>query len=270
MSEFSNLVSVSWLAERVSNHDLVILDASVGKTPDAIIPRAVRFDFGRDICDKASALPNTMPDAAYFQERARSFGINRNSIVVCYDNRGMYSSARAWWMLKAMGHTAVWVLDGGLPAWQAAGHAVVDHYRQPAVTGDFEASYQASAFVGSETVLAAITDKRSHIVDARSPSRFSGAEKDPRPAVRSGHIPTSVNIHYAALLRDGHMRNTRDLTRVFDSAIPASADNIVFSCGSGVTACILALAATEIGLADISVYDGSWSEWGAGDFPIAT
>lgn len=270
MSEFSNIVSVSWLCERVTNDHVVILDASIGNRPATIIPQAVRFDFGQDICDKASALPNTMPSEAHFQARARSLGINRDSMVVCYDNVGIYSSARAWWMMRSMGHTAVWVLDGGLPAWQAAGHAVVDHYRQPAGAGDFEASYQASAFVGSERVLAAITDKCIQIVDARSPGRFSGAEKDPRPAVKSGHIPTSVNVHYAALLRDGHMINTRELTRVFDSAIPTPADNILFSCGSGVTACILALAATEIGIANVSVYDGSWSEWGAGNFPIAT
>ena len=164
-------------------------------------------------------------------------------------------------MFKTMGFDNVAILKGGLPAWLAAGYEVDTAYRTVQQPGDFFVTKDKQLFVDKHYVLNAIQDEHKQIVDARSYSRFSGQEKDPRAGVRNGHIPHSLNLHYTSLIENGCLLDKTRLKAIFDELVPAP-DEFIFSCGSGVTACILALAAEIAGFDKVKVYDGSWSEWG--------
>ncbi len=269
-----SIVSVEWLASHIEDANLVILDASMkkplpGKTNvigDEALPNAVHFDFEAVICDSASTLSCMMPSAEQFQQQVRALGIHQNSTVVVYDNMGVYSSPRAWWMLKIAGLASVYVLDGGLPEWKAHGGRV-EKLANPAERkeGDFVSRYQPGKMLGQADILANIESPQALVLDARSPGRFSGEEADPRPHVQSGHIPGSKNLHYASLQNNGKMKPTSELAQTFSELGLRSDEPLIFSCGSGITACILALAANEAGFKNIAVYDGSWSEWGTNE-----
>lgn len=273
---YSQLISAQQLYTLLDNENLVILDASMppvggAKTPDqgwpdTIIPQARRFDISKDFSDLNSKLPHTMPTEAYFTQQAQKLAINKSSQIVVYDNIGIFSSARAWWMFKAMGHHNVAVLDGGLPAWLAAGLPTSSAMTLDLPQGDFVGHFNKNYFCDSNAVLHALTTASATVLDARSASRFSGREKDPRVGVRSGHMPNAVNLHYQSLQNNGVMLSKAKLKQRFIE-IGATKEPFIMSCGSGVTACILALAATIIGYKKIQVYDGSWSEWGA-DFNL--
>ncbi|MCX5404654.1 sulfurtransferase [Streptomyces sp. NBC_00335] len=259
------LVDGDWLAERLGIPGLVVFDASVGAHRDADrrIPGARPFDLDGALSDHTAAAPHTMPGPAAFAEAMRALGVDDGGTVVAYDGAGIYSSARAWWMLRAMGFDRVAVLDGGLPAWVAAGRPVEERppgYEGP--RGSFAARPRAGLVVDAATVSAALSDPAAAVLDARTRERFAGTAPEPRPGLRGGHMPGAVSLPFGELQRpDGLMRPAAELRAAFGAAA-GERERLYFSCGSGVTACVLALGADLAGYENLAVYDGSWSEWG--------
>ncbi|WP_299539697.1 sulfurtransferase [uncultured Streptomyces sp.] len=259
------LVGAAWLARRLGTPGLVVLDASVGRARGAArrVPGAVRFDIDGEFSDPGSPLPHMSVGPGAFQSGARSLGVDDRSTVVVYDAVGVYSSARAWWMFRAAGFDRVAVLDGGLPAYSDAGMPVED---EPAAEradrrGDVTVRPRPGLFVGRAEVAEALADPRTAVVDARTRERFAGTAPEPRPGLRGGHMPGSVNLPFGGLQDGGRMRDAGRLRAAFQE-VAGDRERLVVSCGSGVTACVLALGATLAGRTRIAVYDGSWSEWG--------
>jgi thiosulfate/3-mercaptopyruvate sulfurtransferase len=209
--------------------------------------------------DKNSSLPHMMLPPELFMEKAQQLEINQNSAIVAYDQVGLYSSPRAWCMFRAMGHDQVAVLDGGLPAWIEAGYETVPTLSTPSGRGDFISRPQGEWFVDSSYVVHALTDPTFSVIDARSEGRFKGLEPEPRAGLRVGHMPNAVNIPFTSVLENGKMSSKPKLQSMFEKY---KDQHMVFSCGSGVTACVTALAADTAGYKNLSIYDGSWSEWG--------
>ena len=274
------LVETGWLAERLSAPDIVVLDGSLhlpvtGRNARAEyeaehIPGALFFDIDQ-IADKRSSLPHMLPGPVEFSSHMRRMGIGDGMKIVCYDSLGLYSAARVWWMFRAMGHEDVAVLDGGLKKWKADSHPL-EHAPQPARTPrHFTARYNASLVRDRDDVKSLIGHARTQIIDARAKERWLGTVPEPRAGLRSGHIPTSKSLHFARLVNaDGTLKSNEALDRKFKMSGIDIARPVVASCGSGVTAGVIALALAELGRPDAAVYDGSWSEWGADEsLPIA-
>ncbi|WP_328535385.1 sulfurtransferase [Streptomyces sp. NBC_00344] len=258
------LVDADWLARRLGEPGLVVLDASIGHHRDAAtrIPGARPFDIDGAMSDHTGPLPHTMPGPERFTDEMRSLGVNDADRVVVYDCAGVYSSARAWWMLRAMGFDHAAVLDGGLPAWAGAGLPLQRGESAPVRRrGDFTARPRTGLVVGRDEVTAALSGPDSAVLDARSRERFAGSGTEPRPGLRSGHMPGAVNLPFGEIQRGGLMRPAVEVRAAF-SAAAGGRRELVFSCGSGVTACVLALGADLAGYRELAVYDGSWSEWG--------
>ncbi len=267
----SNIVSIEWLNANLNNPQVVILDATMKKMPNGdpiepspiVIEGALEFNFDTEICDKESDLPHMMPCAFNFEHAVQKLGINEDSIIIAYDAMGIFSSPRAWWMFKAFGHKNVAILNGGLPKWAAQGMPVDTEYGKVGKRGNFKSKPKDEMVVNWKEVQAAIGQEHISIVDARSQGRFDGTESEPRPGLKGGHIPSSVCLPFTDLMSGGFFKSKKDLSDRFQSAIKKNSERVIFSCGSGVTASILALAADEVGYSNLSVYDGSWSEWGA-------
>ena len=273
------LVSTGWLEAHLKDPDLRILDASwympdSGRDPKAEydathIPGARFFDID-EISDLRSALPHMAPPVEKFISRMRAMGVGDGHQVVVYDGAGLFSAARVWWLFRLMGKTDIAVLDGGLPKWLAEGRAVED--MAPILRDRHITVSRQAHMVKDVTQVAAAAKLGDHtIIDARGPGRFEGTEAEPRPGLRSGHIPGSVNVHYARLLRpDGTMKPADELRAVFAEAGADLSKPAITSCGSGVTAAIVNLALERLGKRDHALYDGSWSEWGMyGDLKVA-
>ncbi len=270
------LIEPEALAARISETDLVLLDASwhlptSGRDAKAEylarhLPGARFFDLDA-ISDIHSPYPHMLPSASQFSAAMRALGINAHSQIVVYDSIGLFSAARAWWMLRAFGHHAVAVLHGGLPGWEAQG-GPLEAGAAPVLSPDiydFSAIFQPEYLAQTDTVLAAVERGGSQIVDARGAGRFYGTQPEPRAGVRSGHIPGSRNVPYTTLLDEHGQRLVAPETlhaRLNATGIDPDAP-MISSCGSGVTACILALAMDAYFHRTIPVYDGSWAEWGA-------
>lgn len=276
----SPLVTADWLAGRLGDAGLVVLDGS-WRLPDtgrdargeyaaAHIPGAAFFDI-EAIADHATDLPHMLPSPADFATAARRLGVEAGSTVVVYDTVGIFSSPRVWWTFRAMGHDQVFVLDGGLPAWIADGHPVETGWSEPA-HGEFKAHARPALVAALADVRRALETGAAQLVDARGAPRFRGEAPEPRPGVRAGHMPGAKNAHYAQVIAaDGTLKPPEALQAAFDAAGVDLDRPIVTTCGSGITASILALALARLGRWDTPVYDGSWSEWGArADTPVAT
>ncbi len=274
------LVSTAWLADHLKDPDLRILDASwfmpdAGRDAKAEytaahIPGARFFDID-DVSDHRSELPHMVPPVEKFMSRMRKMGVGDGHQIVVYDGLGLFSAARVWWLFRLMGKTDIAVLDGGLPKWQAEGRPLED--LPPVVRDRHMTVTRQNQMVKDVTQVASASKLGDYvIVDARAPERFKGETPEPREGLRSGHIPNSRNVFYKDLLNpDGTMKSNEVLTEVFRKAGVDLAKPAILSCGSGVTAAILALAMERLGKTDHAVYDGSWSEWGTfDDLPIAT
>lgn len=268
----TNVVTVSWLQQRLGHPNLVVLDGSwhmpnsnrdaKAEFAEHRIAGAQFFDFDKTIAAQ-SELPHMLPPPERFETAVRAMGINNDSIVVVYDSHGLFSAARVWWMFKAMGHDKVAVLNGGLPDWLKADGAIESGLTKPRLAGKFIAKYQPQYVVELREVQLSLNAPGRVIVDARGAPRFSGVEADPRPNVGAGHMPGAINLHYASLIEDGKLIPPFLLHQAFVGKGIDGNDRHIYSCGSGVTACILGLAATEIGVQNWGVYDGSWAEWGS-------
>ncbi|MFJ3837951.1 sulfurtransferase [Streptomyces sp. NPDC054904] len=269
------LVGAAWVAERLGGNGPVLLDASVGahRGAERRIPGARPFDLDGALSDHTAAAPHTLPGPEEFAAAMRDLGVDDTDTVVVYDGAGIYSSARAWWMLRAMGFDRVAVLDGGLPAWTAAGLPVEEApaaYAGP--PGSFTPRPRPGLVVDADTVAAALTDPAATVLDARTRGRFDGTAPEPRAGLRGGHMPGAVNLPFGELQGpDGLMLPAAELRAAF-APLTGGRERLYFSCGSGVTACVLALGATLAGYRDLAVYDGSWSEWGdpSGRRPVET
>jgi len=263
------IVTVSWLHDHLDAPNLVVLDASIPKvTGNATeggsekIPNARFFDLKNKFSDAKGNFPNTFPSEEQFNAEARKLGINNDSAIVFYDDLGIYSSARPWYMFKAFGYNNVAVLNGGLPEWIKQGFETASQYKITNAYGNFVGVYDPQYMKFFEDVKKECQDKNHTIVDARSYGRFHALVAEPRAGLRSGNIPNSVNLPFEDLLEDGILKPKGALENIYNS-IAAKDDQITFSCGSGITACVLALGADILGYKHISVYDGSWTEWGS-------
>jgi thiosulfate/3-mercaptopyruvate sulfurtransferase len=274
------LVSTNWLAAHLNDPDLRILDASwympadnrdpKAEYDEAHIPGARFFDID-DISDQRSDLPHMVPPVEKFMSRMRAMGIGDGHQVVVYDGAGLMSAARVWWHFRLMGQPNIAVLDGGLPKWQAEGHEIED--MAPMVRDRHMMVRVQNHMVRDVTQVSAAAKLGDHeIIDARAGARFRGEAAEPREGLRSGHIPGSRNVPFVDLLNaDKTMKNPDALRAVFETAGVDLSKPAITTCGSGVTAAIISLAMERIGKSDHSLYDGSWSEWGAfPTLPIAT
>ncbi|WP_246202699.1 3-mercaptopyruvate sulfurtransferase [Fulvivirga lutimaris] len=262
------VVSAAWLKDNLHDPDLVILDASLkvnvsGKKSDydgIKIPGARFFDLEGEFSDNASGLPHTLPSEAAFEQASQKLGINNNSKIVVYDNMGIYTAPRVWWMYKVMGHKNVAVLDGGLPGWAQASYPTEPITAHKIAIGNFKAKLDTSQVKSVVDVKGNLDSQEFVVIDARSAGRFNGTEPEPRAGLRGGHIPNSLSVPFQDLIDDGHFKSKEELTEIFES-LGVRDQPLVFSCGSGVTACVTLLGSEGILNNPKAVYDGSWTEW---------
>lgn len=265
----SNIVSTDWLKQHYKKSNVVILDATLKKKPNGeliapaelSITSSLEFNFDTEICDQKSHLPHMLPSAEHFEKAVKQLGINQNSIVVCYDRMGIFSSPRAWWMFKIFGHENVFILNGGLPKWIAEGLDCQTEFSSNKSEGNFIARFNPEMIKSMSQVEQVTKQTTIQIIDARSQGRFDGTEPEPRKNLNSGHIPNSQCLPFDQLIANGEFKDKQKLAEIFQSKIFSQTEEIIFTCGSGVTASVLALVADEVGYKNIAVYDGSWAEW---------
>ncbi|WOK91700.1 thiosulfate/3-mercaptopyruvate sulfurtransferase 1, mitochondrial isoform X1 [Canna indica] len=295
------VVSADWLHANLREPGMKVLDAS-WYMPDeqrnpfqeyqvAHIPGALFFDVD-GISDPTSNLPHMLPSEEAFAAAVSALGIYNKDGIVVYDGKGIFSAARVWWMFRVFGHNNIWVLDGGLPKWLASGYDVESsasgdavlkasaareaiekvYHREPVPSSTFEAKFQPHLLWTVEQVKENIEAQAYQHIDARSKARFDGVAPEPRKGIRSGHVPGSKCIPFGQMLDDSQLLlPASELTKKFEQAGISLDRPVVTSCGTGVTACVLALGLHRVGKTDVAVYDGSWTEWGSKpDTPVTT
>lgn len=262
------IVSAVWLNENINQPNLIILDATLNQNAqgnsmqpsEVTIPNARFFDLKNVFRDKDSPFPNTIPKPDQFERDCRHLGINKDSEIVVFDANGIYSSPRVWWLFKVMGHDNIAILDGGLPNWIKHNFQTQKKHNKVFKKGNFEVAYKPSLVIDFKQVTDNVRNKAFTIVDARSESRFNGTGKEPRAHLKSGRIENSVNIPYQEVLSNGSYKSKTELAELFKNKCTPGKE-LVFSCGSGITACIVMLASQMGYETNLKVYDGSWTEW---------
>jgi thiosulfate/3-mercaptopyruvate sulfurtransferase len=274
------MVSTDWLASRLDQDDLVVLDATWFMPPttrdadaeyaEKHIPGAVHFDIDK-VADHSSPLPHMLPEPADFAIAVRRMGVQPTTRVVVYDGPGLFSAPRVWWMFRVMGHENVAVLDGGLAKWVAEGRPVEAGWIQKP-HGEFKAHLDPELVRNLDQVRTALKSGGEQLLDARAAGRFTGETPEPREGLRSGHMPGAHNLPWASIVMpDGTLAPKAQLEVAFAAAGVDIDKPIVTTCGSGVSAAILSLALARLGQWRVPVYDGSWTEWGGrSDTPVAT
>lgn len=272
------LVSAAWLKSNLGTPGLRILDATfllpgatATRAADRIIAGAIRFDVDA-VKDPGSALPHMLPPAEVFRAEVEQRGIGSQDMIVCYDREGMAGAARCWWMFRAMGHDNIRVLDGGIDGWvQADGPVAATHSLYPAAT--FVPAFRPELVRSLDQVLANIASGQATVLDARPAGRFTAEVPEPRAGLRGGHIPGSKSLPAGSLTqREGRYMLPPETLAGLLADVGATKAPLIASCGSGMTACVIALsAAVALNRQDVAVYDGSWTEWGGRpDVPVDT
>ncbi len=263
------IVSVKWLKDNLEAPELIVLNASIPKAGEVsetvlaerLIPHTRFFDIKIKFSDVLAPFPSTCPSEGQFTQEAQTLGINKDSVIVVYDDKGIYSSARAWWLFRVFGHHNVAVLDGGLPEWNKFKYKTGPYQSYKGQKGNFVGLKDNNLMKSFEDVSAETKDKSQIIIDARSEKRFNCLVDEPKAGLRRGTIPNSINLPFESLIDEYCLKSTNELKHIFNTLAKPS-DALTFSCGSGITACVVALGATLADYNNISVYDGSWTEYG--------